>query len=1071
VLPGYLFPLKKGKIMSKPTPYKFFFAFVMFTCGLAFSFAPAWAQSQASTGQLTGLVRDSNGAAIPNATIKARNTQTGLERTATSSVEGVYRIVLLPPGSYELTTEASGFARATLTGITVTIGQTIDVDVTLGVSAVTETVTITADAIQTTASNTDALLNENAINNLPINGRRFQDFVVLTPTAQIDPQRGQISLSGQRGINSNINIDGVDYNQPFFGGIRGGERSNTAFTVPQESIKEFQVVAAGYSAEFGRSSGGIVTAVTKSGSNSLHGSGFYLNRHRELAKQNAFKQDAAPTQNQFGGSLGGPFVKDKWFYFGSYEQQKLTNPRAVLFDRLVNFTPNAGSQEAATFLRALQVPFDQTNDAKAFLIKSDFKLNSNHDFNVRYSQSDNNALNANATGNQLFPTTVSALSNNGTEQDRTKTVVGQFNSTLASNLINEIRAQYSREDRPRLANAQSPTVQSAIGNFGAVRFLPTTQFDWRAQVFDNVTWILGNHTVKFGGEINHVFIDQTFAFNQFGVFNLAGSDTQTLLDIMSYSPGFTPPTGQTTTLNRFDNSAVTYLRQIGNGRLDFETDEFSLYGRDEWRVRSGLTVNYGVRWEGQYTPQPEANNDTLMNLVRGFRFPSGHVLNPARIPNLANQIAPRVGFSWDPFNSSKTVIRGWGGLYYARTPGLLFAGPLNNFRNPPGDLSVQLPLSTSSLPTTNPNKTCTTVYCQLKLIGVDLNTTTLDKLPVLTIAQVQSVAQALGLANFNPFTGAAPITWAQDYKNPKSYQWGGAVQRDLGRGFSTGVEYSQVNTMYLQRNRDVNLPVPVLRSTTLDPAQRPYFGVRVVSGNPTQPRPIPSLGSIQVRESTGRSVYQAMTARLELRRQKAQFGMFYTLSRSLSDDDNERDAGGVSFENAYDLRSEFNYSRLDRRHQFVGSAVFFLPGGFEASSTFQLRSALPIDVGTGTDSNADIGGPDRPYSAAGVPFKRNAFRNLSFYNVDLRLQKTFSFKERARLIFSTEFFNLFNFKNIQLAGSAVTNYCSGTIPANCGFSAPTNVNFLKLRDASGNYLTSNNPGAPFQLQFGARFQF
>jgi hypothetical protein len=210
---------------------------------------------------------------------------------------------------------------------------------------------------------------------------------------------------------------------------------------------------------------------------------------------------------------------------------------------------------------------------------------------------------------------------------------------------------------------------------------------------------------------------------------------------------------------------------------------------------------------------------------------------------------------------------------------------------------------------------------------------------------------------------------------------------------------------------------------------------------------------------------------LELRRQKAQFGVFYTLSRSLSDDDNERDAGGVSFENAYNLKSEFNYSRLDRRHQFVGSAVFFLPGGFEASSTFQLRSALPIDVGTGTDSNADIGGPDRPYSAAGVPFKRNAFRNQAVYNIDLRLQKTFSFKERARLIFSTEFFNLFDFKNIQLAGTAVTNYCSGTIPADCGFSAPTNVNFLKLRDASGNYLTSNNPGAPFQVQFGARFQF
>src|SRR5262249_18318350 len=146
------------------------------------------------------------------------------------------------------------------------------------VGGVSEAITITADAIQTTVSQPDAVLNQTAINNLPINGRRFQDFVTLTPTAQVDPQRGQISLSGQRGINSNINIDGVDYNQPFFGGIRGGERSNNAFTIPQESIKEFQVISSGYSAEFGRSSGGIVTAVTKSGTNDYHGSAFYLIR-------------------------------------------------------------------------------------------------------------------------------------------------------------------------------------------------------------------------------------------------------------------------------------------------------------------------------------------------------------------------------------------------------------------------------------------------------------------------------------------------------------------------------------------------------------------------------------------------------------------------------------------------------------------------------------------------------------------------------------------------------------------------------------------------------------------------
>src|SRR6185503_11031441 len=225
------------------------------------------AQSQATSGQITGVVTDSNGAAVPNASVKVTNKQTGLERSVTSSDDGLYTVVLLPTGTYTVVAESSGFAAATIDDVVVNVGRTADVNVTLGASGVQATVLVTAEAIQVTRNESDAVLNETAITTLPINGRRFQDFVTLTPTAQVDPSRGQISLAGQKGINGNVTIDGADYNQPFFGGIRGGERSNLAFTVPQEAIKEFQVVATGYSAEFGRSTGGIVNAVTKSGTN------------------------------------------------------------------------------------------------------------------------------------------------------------------------------------------------------------------------------------------------------------------------------------------------------------------------------------------------------------------------------------------------------------------------------------------------------------------------------------------------------------------------------------------------------------------------------------------------------------------------------------------------------------------------------------------------------------------------------------------------------------------------------------------------------------------------------------
>ena len=267
---------------------------------------------QAGTGSIAGVVSDSTGAVVNGATVTLISKATNQSRSATTGDGGLYNFVLLQPGSYTLKTTAGSFA-AVSTEVNVQVGRTTDANVTLGVAGVSAVVEVTSEGIQTTSNNFDAIQSAAAIENLPINGRRFQDFVTLTPTAQVDPSRGQISLSGQRGINGSVNVDGVDYNQPFFGGIRGGERANSSFTLPQEAIREFQVVAAGYSAEFGRSSGGIVNAVTKSGSNEFRGSLFYLLRPQRLARANDFAKELAfqrlnalgldatlaPTQHQF----------------------------------------------------------------------------------------------------------------------------------------------------------------------------------------------------------------------------------------------------------------------------------------------------------------------------------------------------------------------------------------------------------------------------------------------------------------------------------------------------------------------------------------------------------------------------------------------------------------------------------------------------------------------------------------------------------------------------------------------------------------------------------------------------
>lgn len=1066
--------------------------------GALFAQAPcAHAQAQASTGQITGQVLDAQGGAIANASVKAVNKQTGLERSVVTNESGLYTIPGLPPGSYTVTAEASGFAAETVEDVAVNVGRASDVNFRLGAGSVRETVTVTAQSLQVTRNEADAFVSQTQIENLPINGRRFQDFVTLTPTAQVDPDRGQISLSGQRGVNGYVQIDGSDYTQPFFGGIRGGERSNSAFTIPQESIREFQVVPAGYAAEFGRSTGGIVNAVTKSGTNELRGSAFYLLRHREAASTNDFfraveaspqllgrKITPVPTQQQFGGSIGGPLRRDRAFFFFAYEQQLIDNPREVFFPALGLVTPTNETREAYNLFSSLQTSFIQTNDAIAGLGRLDFQLNEQNRLSIRYNYSQNKALNAAATGEALTPLTTFALSSNGTERDRTNTGVIQLDTIFGPSTLNEFRFQFSREDRPRLSNSSSPGVQTAVGTFGTRSFFPTTQYDTRIGAANNLSYIVGNHTTKFGADLTYTKIFQDFAFNRFGVFSLGGAlgsastatGVNAILELLSRNGTRTDSAGRA--LNRFDpisapgndrSRDVTYSRQIGNGLAEYYEVEFALFAQDSWRIRPNFTLNYGLRYEAQINPQPPVNNESLYLRVRDTVYPNGRRLDPAYIPDGDKQLAPRLGFAWDPLGNARTVVRGFGGIYYARSPFLLFAGPMNNFRLPPGDLSITLPIRLS-IPVTDPRyNQFSTVYDQLKLVGIDLNQFSLGNLPIISPETVQRISAALIAAGVltgapDPFAGTSPLVIAPDFHNPRSYQFGLGVEHEIANGWTIGADYNQVNTVYLQRNRDVNLFAPTVQPG--DPAQRPVY-----SGT----RPVASLFRILVRESTARSLYQALVVRSTYRGRRAQFNVFYTLARALSDDDNERNATGIFYDDSFNLRPEYNYSALDRRHQFVASPVVFLPFGFEVSSAIRLRSALPIDARVGSDLNNDTVNNDRPYSAPGVPFKRNAFRNRPVYDVDLRLQKSFGLGETRRLVLSAELFNVFNIVNLQYTGTAAI-YCADTRDRSCGLNGATNLNFLRARDANGNYLLNNvtavpPSGLPRQLQVGVRLQF
>ncbi len=1004
------------------------------------------AQSQATTAEINGRIVDPQGGVLPGVTVTATSPLTGYMRDTVTNAEGLFSLPLLPPGAYEVTAELSGFATFRQPGVRATVGATVTINPTMTVAGVQEVITVEAATplVETGSSIRTNTVDEEAIRNLPINGRRFQDFLTLTPTAQVDTSRGQISFAGQRGINSNVSIDGADYNQPFFGGIRGGERSNNAFTIPQEAIQEFQVVASGYSAEFGRSTGGIVNAITKSGTNSPRGSLFYVNRNKDWAEPNAFGQNAAPTQQQWGGSIGGPIAENRLFYFVAGEMQRLKNTRNVVFS-LTGITPDANTAEAYNYFKSLEEPFDATNDAEAILGRVDYQMPEGDRLAVRYSFSNNKALNSNATGNALSDTTISAVSNNGTERDRTNTVVGEFTSAFRSNALLEIRGQYSREQRPRDANTLQPLLTGTVGNVGTVSFLgENIQRDWRVQFAANTTLVKGNHSTKVGVEYNHVDASQLFGFDQLSTYQVFGT-SQTMLEVLSVGGP---------TANRFDlpSSGVQFRRQIGNLSTALATDEIALFAQDNWRLTPTFTFNYGLRWEGTRNPTPEADNQAILSQLDGRTFPIGKQIDPTQIPNQMNQFAPRIGFAWNPGNSGTTVVRGYSGIYYARTPMLIFSDPMSGFRVPPGNLTVTLPFQ---VPVGNPNNT---LYRQLLLIGINLNNTPLSSLPQLTQQQLTQIATALGITP-NPYLGVNVTGVDTEFKNPRATQVGGGIEKELVTNLSAGADVVYVKTDHLERNRDLNIGVPTPGPT--DPAQRPIFPAR----------PLSTLNQVQIRESSASSEYTAMTLTTRLRRNWALFNANYVLSKSMSDDDNERDSGGVLYENAFDLGPEWGPARLDRRHQFNGYAVFFLPLNVDMSASFRLMSGLPIDAAMGRDANTSLGGSDRPYSAPGVPFERNGFRDQSFTEVNFRTQWGPRFGGDNRVLVTFEVFNLFDADNIRLSGATVTNYCAGTAPADCGFGSPTNPNFLQVKDANGNYITTNIPGAPRQIQLGVRFEF
>ncbi|HYU28166.1 MAG TPA: TonB-dependent receptor, partial [Gemmatimonadales bacterium] len=477
------------------------------------------AQSQATTGIIRGVVTDPSGTPVAGANVTLHETQTGFQRQLTTNERGVFVASLLPLGTYDVTARAVGFSESRRNGIPVRVGSTVDV--TLALAAVTlqavvvEGAPSVVDAGQVEAA---SRLPTGAVSGLPNNGRNFLNLTLLTPGVAIvqGPDGDELSIAGQKGIHNNVAVDGADFNNPFFGEQRGGQRP--AFTFNLDAVQEIVVVAGGANAEFGRSSGGFVNVITKSGTNKLSGSVHYFGKSDAISGtpiHAGYSYDPDFGQSQVGFTLGGPIKRDRAFFFVAYDQQvysdvkQRTRPTSTSLDSLKTWMGSAYGGVLATDFGSI----GRTNNARALLAKFDFRLSDRHTLSLKYNYTWSEQKNG------TFDVDTWARSANALERDHSNAVNGSLVSYLSSNTSNEFRFQYAREDRPRPysgprsaalgpnpadppAARPFPDVAMDFANhlrFGMPFFIPIAYYDTRVQLVDNMSFAKGNHFFKLGG--------------------------------------------------------------------------------------------------------------------------------------------------------------------------------------------------------------------------------------------------------------------------------------------------------------------------------------------------------------------------------------------------------------------------------------------------------------------------------------------------------------------------------------------------------------------------------------------
>jgi outer membrane receptor protein involved in Fe transport len=632
--------------------------------------ATAFAQTDVTTSRISGTVKDSEGGALPGVSVEGKTQDTGLTVNATTDQRGFYQLLNLPTGNYTVTATLSGFKTGATENVRLLLGVPTTVNFTLQLAGVAEAVTVRGEAlvVETTQTAAATTIQTEEIKALPISGRDFKNLVLLTPQVRIESERGTLSISGERGINTSIMLDGVDYNNAMFGGQVGGAEGRAPLSISQESIKELTVITNGASVEFGRSGGGVVNVITKSGTNNFHGSGFYYYQPQEwIADFADGREPADQEKKQYGASLGGPIMKDRLFFFGSFDNQ----------DKSITVPINASVLDPDIFARYPELAspdtYTQTQDGWVAFGRLDFQAGSAHRFMVRANVIDYEGIN----GTSDAQTRTESF--NGLEGMRTYAYVGSYSAQFTPGLLNDLNLNYVKEDTPREDKGLNlPEIQLASNGsrYGEVSFLPILTTTHKEAVADTVTYLVKEHVFKLGGEYNHNDLDQVFKGNWRGVFIFANE-----ADLLA---------GRWREYRQFGGLGGRTADE--GGAASIEQHELAFFLQDQWFITPKLTVTAGVRWERLDNPDDPILNPFDQNANGSFRL-------TGEIPDEDKAWSPRLGISWAPDN--KSVVRLSAGRFWSRTPLLLWVQPITSNGIQATQYNIQAPQS-GGIPTGPP---------------------------------------------------------------------------------------------------------------------------------------------------------------------------------------------------------------------------------------------------------------------------------------------------------------------------------------------------------------------------------